>query len=112
MKTPLEQLFDEIIEAWEANENLVINDRSIDFDGDNAELERRKAEWLERFKAATAGRYAAFACDHYYPAGHFNDCVGRFGTKAEANEKLRDVRADEKCVHDLLKLVGQQWSDE
>lgn len=111
MKTPLQQLFLELLEAWEADEHRLYHEFSGNFNESAKELEAAKAEWLKRFKAATAGRFAAFAYDNFYPSGGIGDCVGTFGTAAEARAFLREHyrSSDHTEVHDLLKTAANAW---
>lgn len=51
MKTAT-QVFMELLEAWEADEERLFHEFSSDFDAAAKELEREKAEWIEKWNAA------------------------------------------------------------
>lgn len=46
------EVFNDLLEAWYYSELNLIDERSLDFDKDDAELERRKEEYQKRFRDA------------------------------------------------------------
>lgn len=48
-KNKLLEIFNEVLENWATAEDVVINDRSLSYEEDLEELDRKKQEYRKRF---------------------------------------------------------------